>query len=98
MMSGIRNGGGRQLFPQDMAQPVITKQERESFLYMLRDSGREDYGVTVSWWVSMDGERGNTHSMWGVVKWVDPKARKVQLVNEARSEWIGLEQIVNVLG
>lgn len=54
--------------------------------------------MTVSWWVSLDGECGNTQSMWGVVKWVDPKARKVQLVNETRSEWIELEQIVNVRG
>ncbi|WP_432774113.1 YolD-like family protein [Brevibacillus gelatini] len=78
--------------------PLVTKQERESFLYLLRDSGREDYAVTVSWWVAMDGECGNTQSMWGVVKWIDPQSRKVQLVNEKRSEWIELEQIVNVRG
>ncbi|EJL44056.1 YolD-like family protein [Brevibacillus agri] len=89
---------GRQASRQRTTPPGVTKQERESFLYLLRDSGREDYAVTVSWWVSLDGECGNTQSMWGVVKWVDPKARKVQLVNETRSEWIELEQIVNVRG
>lgn len=37
--------------------------EWDSFYYLLRDSGREDYAVAVSWWVSLEGEKGNTCTM-----------------------------------
>ncbi|QDS33937.1 YolD-like family protein [Brevibacillus brevis] len=74
----------------------VTDKEREAFMYMLRDSGRENYPLNVSWCVSFEGERGNTCSMWGVVKWVDPKARRVQLANQASSQWIEMEKIINV--
>ena len=79
-------------------EKVITPQERESFYYILRDSGREDYAVTVSWWVSLEGERGNTCTMWGVVKWLDPNSRKIKLVNQTKSTWIDMENIFYVQG
>ncbi|GED72654.1 hypothetical protein BRE01_63560 [Brevibacillus reuszeri] len=85
--------GIRQLNETDM-----TKQERDSFYYMLRDSGREDYAVTVSWWVSLEGEKGNTCTMWGVVKWFDPKSRKIKLANQTSCQWINMEHIFDVHG
>ncbi|WP_235615925.1 hypothetical protein [Brevibacillus reuszeri] len=88
MVAGIHNLDDKSRKEKDL----------DSFYYLLRDSGREDYAVAVSWWVSLEGEKGNTCTMWGVVKWFDPKSRKIKLANQTSSQWIDMEQIVDVHG
>ncbi|WP_353618605.1 YolD-like family protein [Brevibacillus brevis] len=48
--------------------PIFEQDEMESFQYVLRDTDREDYPVTVSWWKPVKGELGTTCTMWGGVK------------------------------
>lgn len=76
--------------------PVLEQDELESFHYIIRDSAREDYAVTITWWKPTKGELGTTCSMWGVVKWVDQNARRVKLVNDKESQWIHMDQIVDI--
>jgi hypothetical protein len=77
--------------------PTIEQDELETFHYMIRDAGREDYAITVTWWKPMKGSLGLTCSMWGVVKWVDQQARRIKLVNDTDVQWIPIDRIVEVL-
>lgn len=76
--------------------PVLEQDELESFHYIIRDSAREDYAITITWWQSVKEELGNTCSMWGVVKWIDQNTRRVKLVNDEESQWIHMDSIINV--
>jgi len=46
-----------------ISQPVLEQDELESFHYLVRDSAREDYAVTITWWQPVKGELGKTCSM-----------------------------------
>lgn len=76
--------------------PVLEQDELESFHYLIRDSAKEDYAITVTWWKPVKGELGNTCSMWGVVKWIDQHARRIKLVNDEEVQWIPMDYITNV--
>jgi len=77
--------------------PVIEHDELESFHYLIRDSAREDYAITVTWWQPVKDELGNTCSMWGVVKWIDQNGRRIKLVNDENSRWIDMQLITNIV-
>lgn len=77
-------------------QPVIEEDELASFQYLIRDSAREDYAVTVSWWNQVNGEIGSVCSMWGVVRWIDLNARRIKLVNDEEFQWINMDMITEV--
>lgn len=79
-------------------QPTLEQDELESFHYMIRDSAREDYAITVSWWSHMKGDLGSTCTMWGVVKWIDQQGRRIKLVNDTDVQWIDMDRIVDVKG
>ncbi|ELK42781.1 hypothetical protein D478_07234 [Brevibacillus agri BAB-2500] len=76
--------------------PVLEQDELESMQYLIRDSAREDYAVTVTWWQSVKGELGTTRSMWGVVKWIDQTGRRIKLANDEDWWWIPIDAIVSV--
>lgn len=76
--------------------PTIEQDEFESFHYMIRDSAREDYAITASWWEPVKEELGNNCSMWGVVKWIDKPGRRIKLVNDEEIQWISLDRITDV--
>lgn len=76
--------------------PEIEQDELESFHYMLRDAGREDYAITVNWWKLVKGDLGTTCSMWGTVKWIDQQGRRIKLVNDEDVKWIDFDRIINV--
>lgn len=76
--------------------PVLEQDELESMHYLIRDSSREDYAVTVTWWQSVKGELGKTCSMWGVVKWIDQNGRRIKLANDEDVQWISLDTITEV--
>ncbi|KQL45276.1 hypothetical protein AN963_24740 [Brevibacillus choshinensis] len=69
-------------------QPVPEQDEMESMQYLIRDSAREDYAITVTWWQSVKGELGKSCSMWGTVKWIDQNGRRIKLVNDEEWQWI----------
>ncbi len=77
-------------------KPILEPDELESFNYLIRDSGREGYAVTVTWWKPVKGNLGEICSMWGIVKWVDQHARRIKLVNDEESQWIDLDKITAV--
>jgi hypothetical protein len=77
-------------------QPVLEQDELESFHYLIRDSGREDYAVTVTWWEPVKGNLGTTCSMWGVLKHLDSNNRRIKLVNDQETVWIEIDKIVDV--
>lgn len=79
-------------------QPALEQDELESFHYMIRDAGREDYAITVTWWKPVKGDLGSTCSMWGTVKWIDQQGRRIKLVNDEESQWIGMDSIISVRG
>lgn len=76
--------------------PMLEQDELESFHYLIRDSAREDYAVTITWWQPLKGELGKNCSMWGVVKWIDQNGRRIKLVNDEETQWISLDQITDV--
>lgn len=78
--------------------PVIEQDEFESFHYLIRDSARDDYAITVSWWNPIKGELGSICSMWGAVKWIYQNGRRIKLVNDEDSQWIDLDKITEVKG
>lgn len=84
--------GDQKLIPQ----PVLEQDELESFHFLVRDSAREDYAISVSWWQPVKGDLGKNCSMWGVVKWIDQNARRVKLVNDEDSQWIEMDRITDV--
>lgn len=77
-------------------QPVLEQDELESFHYLIRDSAREDYAVTITWWQPVKGELGKICSLWGVVQWIDQHARRIKLVNDKEVQWIPMDYITNV--
>lgn len=79
-----------------VSMPVLEQDELESFQYLIRDSAKEDYAITIIWWQQFREELGKTCSMWGVVKWIDPQARRIKLVNDEESQWIPMDRIVGV--
>ncbi|WP_411502960.1 YolD-like family protein [Brevibacillus centrosporus] len=78
--------------------PVIEQDELEAFQYLIRDSAREDYAITLTWWQSVKGDLGTTSNMWGIVKWLDQNGRRLKLVNDEESHWISLDKITAVKG
>lgn len=76
--------------------PVIEQDELENFYYTIRDSGREDYAITVTWWRQVKGNLGSNCSMWGIVKWVDQQGRRIKLVNDTDVQWINMDCIIDV--
>lgn len=77
-------------------QPVLEQDEVDSMQYLIRDSAREDYAVTVTWWQPVKGELGSTSSMWGIVKWIDQNGRRIKLVNDEDWQWISVDRITEV--
>ena len=76
--------------------PVLEQDELESFHYLIRDAGREDYALSVTWWKPVRGDLGTTATMSGKVAWVDPNSRRLKLVDEAGGQWIPLDRIMEV--
>jgi hypothetical protein len=76
--------------------PVLEQDELESLHYIIRDSAREDYAITITWWQPVRDELGKPCSMWGVVKWIDMQARRVKLVSDGDSQWIAMDKIIGV--
>ena len=81
-----------------VAMPNIEQDELESFHYLIRDSAREDYAITVCWWKSIKSDLGSICEMWGVVKWIDQNNRRIKLVNDEDFQWISLDNITGVKG
>lgn len=81
-----------------VSMPVIEQDELETFQYVIRDSAREDYAITVTWWKLVKNELGSTCSMWGVVKWIDHQGRRIKLVSDEDSQWITIDTITDVKG
>lgn len=79
-----------------VSMPVIEQDELEGFHYTIRDSAREDYAITVTWWRKMKGNLGSTCSMWGAVKWIDQQGRRIKLTNDTDVQWINMDHIVDV--
>lgn len=79
-----------------VSMPVLEQDELESFHYMIRDSAREDYAITVTWWKEVKGNLGSTCSMWGVVKWIDQQKGWIKLVNDTESQRIQMETIISI--
>ncbi|MED4749973.1 YolD-like family protein [Brevibacillus choshinensis] len=77
-------------------QPVLEQDELESMQFLIRDSAREDYAITVTWWQPVKGELGKTCSMWGTVKWIDQNGRRIKLVNDEEIKWISLDRITDI--
>lgn len=48
-----------------VSMSVIEQDELESFHYLIRDSARDDYAITVSWWRQEKGRLGSTYSLLG---------------------------------
>lgn len=81
-----------------VSMPTIEQDELESFHYIIRDSARNDYAITVSWWNPIKGELGSICSMWGEVKCIDQNARRIKLVSDEDCQWIELDRITDVKG
>ncbi|QRG66919.1 YolD-like family protein [Brevibacillus choshinensis] len=79
-----------------VSMPVIEQDELESFHYSIRDSAREDYAITVTWWRQVKGNLGSTCSMWGAVKWIDQQGRRIKIVNDTDVQWVNMDRIVDV--
>ncbi|WP_342405637.1 YolD-like family protein [Brevibacillus sp. FSL K6-2834] len=77
--------------------PVLEEDELASFQYLIRDSAREDYAITITWWQPVKEDLGKTYSMWGVIKWMDQNSRRVKLVNDEESRWIQMDAIIDVI-
>lgn len=77
--------------------PVLEEDELASFQYLIRDSAREDYAITITWWQPVKDDLGKTCSMWGVIKWIDQNSRRVKLVNDEESQWIQMDAIIDVI-
>lgn len=77
-------------------QPTLEEDELANFHYLIRDSAREDYAVTVTWWNHEKENLGTFCSMWGVIKWIDPNSRRIKLANDESVQWIDMDKIVKV--
>lgn len=76
--------------------PEIEQDELESFHYQLRDAGREDYAVTITWWQQKRNNFGTTCTMWGKVDWIDLNRRRVKLLTVEDVQWIPMDTIIDV--
>ncbi|WP_339167125.1 YolD-like family protein [Brevibacillus sp. FSL L8-0520] len=76
--------------------PILEQDELESIQYIIMDSARCDYAITVTWWESVKDELGKGCSMWGIVKWIDTSARRIKLVNDSNVQWIPMDRIFGV--
>jgi hypothetical protein len=76
--------------------PEHEQDELESFHYQLRDAGREDYAVTITWWQHKKNNRGTTCTMWGKVDWIDLDSRRVKLLTVEDVQWIPMDTIIDV--
>ncbi|WP_312115891.1 YolD-like family protein [Brevibacillus reuszeri] len=81
-----------------VTMPKLEQDELETFHYLIRDSAREDYAITVCWWKPTKGELGSTFEMWGVVKWMDQNGRRIKLVNDEDVQWIPIDYLTEVNG
>lgn len=77
-------------------QPTLEEDELANFQYLIKDSAREDYAVTVTWWKPVKENLGTFCSMWGVIKWIDPNSRRIKLSNDESIQWIDLDKIISV--
>ncbi len=76
--------------------PILEQDELESFHYQLRDAGRENYAVAITWWKREKNGFGTTCRMWGKVEWVDTNSRKVKLLTDEDVQWIPMDTIIDV--
>jgi len=76
--------------------PMLEQDELESFHYMLRDVGRENYAVTITWWRHKKSNLGTTCMMWGKVEWIDMNTRRVKLLTDEDVQWIPMDYIIDV--
>lgn len=76
--------------------PELEQDELESFHYQLRDAGREDYAVAITWWRHEKNNLGTTCMMWGKVEWIDPNSRRVKLLTDEDVQWIPMDTIIDV--
>ncbi|WGV57764.1 YolD-like family protein [Brevibacillus brevis] len=79
-----------------VTMPLIEQDELESINYIIHDSARADYAITVTWWNQVKENLGSTCTMWGVVKWIDQNGRRIRLVTDEDSQWIFMDQITAV--
>ncbi|MGG1662860.1 YolD-like family protein [Brevibacillus sp. NRS-1366] len=78
--------------------PELEQDELESFHYQLRDAGRENYAVTITWWKHKKDSLGTTCVMWGKVEWIDMNTRRVKLLTDEDVQWIPMDTITEVKG
>ncbi|MGG4447655.1 YolD-like family protein [Brevibacillus porteri] len=81
-----------------VTMPIVEQDELESFNYLLRDAGREDYGVTITWWHHKKNNLGTVCKMFGKVEWIDMNTRRVKLLTDEDVQWIPLDNITDVMG
>ncbi|MGD8188591.1 YolD-like family protein [Brevibacillus ginsengisoli] len=77
-------------------QPVLEDDELQSFQYQIMDAARNDYAITVTWWVAKKENLGLTCTFWGAVKWIDQQARRIKLVNDEDIQLISMDNIVRI--
>ncbi|WP_235828198.1 YolD-like family protein [Brevibacillus migulae] len=82
--------------PMLVKEPIVAEYDRASFHYLIKDSARNDYAVTISWWQSVNGNLGSTYSMWGMIQWIDKDEGRLKLVNDENVQWIELKQIIDM--
>lgn len=58
----------------------------QPFHDLIRDSAREDYAITGSWWKPIKGELGSNCEILGLVKWIDQNGRRIKLVSDEDSQ------------
>lgn len=54
-----------------MPKPILEGDQLASIDYLIRDSAREDYAITITWWNPVKNNLGTTSSMWGVIQWIE---------------------------
>lgn len=79
-----------------VAMPIVEQDELEALNYIICDSARADYAITVTWWKQIKGNLGITCTMWGVVKWIDQNGRRIKIVTDEDSQWISMDVITDV--
>lgn len=66
------------------------------FITKLRDAGRENYAVAITWWKRKKKSIGTTCRMWGKVERIDTNIRKVKLLTDEDVQWIPMDTIIDV--
>ncbi|GAA4704134.1 YolD-like family protein [Brevibacillus fulvus] len=77
-------------------QPTLEEDELANFQYLIKDSAREDYAVTVTWWKPVKANLGTFCSLWGMIKWIDQNTRRIKIANDESVEWIDIDKITDV--